>query len=269
MLITLIGIQQHYQIQKVAEALHDLGADAMVVDVTAPKQIEIGTCAEGIFCRYDGHDLCDSRVIWQCLKLSLSPFGQSEEWLANYINGTQWSSVLYNLMMALRRQIKVINDPVATMVSSYKLDQLQTAQRLGMAVPASLISNSLGAIGKAFDADIPLITKALGNPQIPQIRDGVVSQTAITTSRVDRGLLQGAEFDLDPHPSFVQAEVGKRYEIRTVAVGEHFFPARLTATSTRLWSLITVWGWQWSITSLWLRLMLFALLRPLIWRITV
>lgn len=128
--------------------------------------------------------------------------------------------LLYNLPHAT-----YVNHPAAVTRADFKPGQLQTAARLGLPIPETLITNDL-AEARTFAAEYaPVIYKTFrGVPPDPDGRAG-----AIWTQRVAPGALDDSVV-VTAH--LFQSEIPKSGDARVTVVGDRVFATRIT-TPTR------------------------------------
>jgi ATP-grasp ribosomal peptide maturase len=130
--------------------------------------------------------------------------------------------LLYNLPDAT-----YVNHPAAVTRADFKPGQLQTAARLGLPIPETLITNDL-AEARAFTTEYaPVIYKTFrGVPPDPGGRAG-----AIWAQRVDPGALEESVV-VTAH--LFQAEIPKSGDTRVTVVGDQVFATRITTPGRAL-----------------------------------
>ncbi|MFD9939477.1 ATP-grasp ribosomal peptide maturase [Nonomuraea sp. NPDC059023] len=122
---------------------------------------------------------------------------------------------------------RYVNHPLCNQRADYKPAQLQMAARLGLPIPATLITNDLDAAEK-FAAEHPaMIYKSFRG--VPAVPEGPVA--AIWTQRVDP-----ADLDESLHVTahLFQAEIPKSGDARVTVVGERVFAHRITSPAGML-----------------------------------
>lgn len=114
-----------------------------------------------------------------------------------------------------------LSHPQAVARAEYKPTQLASAIRAGFAVPATLITNSLGE-ARQFCAEQPTVYKPLHAAAYEV--DG--EPAGIWAAQVEAGEIDGA---VSHSAHLFQARVPKVADVRAVVVGEQVFSARITA----------------------------------------
>lgn len=116
--------------------------------------------------------------------------------------------------------LRHVNHPAADRAAANKLMQLAAAQRLGLAIPPTLVSNDPAEI-RSFVAEYPAsITKLL---TVNAVRGARAYTQRITATDLED--LEG----LSLSPMFVQAEIPKQIELRVAVVGKQCFTAGIRA----------------------------------------
>ncbi|THA71749.1 ATP-grasp ribosomal peptide maturase [Streptomyces sp. A0958] len=114
-----------------------------------------------------------------------------------------------------------LSHPQAIARAEYKPAQLDVAARLGLKVPATLITNDPGE-AKAFCAEYPAIYK----PLHAGAYEAGGEPAGIWAAPVEAGEVDGA---VSHSAHLFQARVPKVVDVRAVVVGEQVFSARITA----------------------------------------
>ncbi len=113
-----------------------------------------------------------------------------------------------------------VNHPLRAAAADYKPAQLALAQRLGLTVPPTIITNDPGEAREFIDSYGPAIYKTLR--WTPYTRDGVpVTGWAepVTADEIDDCVR------VTPH--LFQAQVDKTSDVRVLVVGRHVFAVRI------------------------------------------
>ncbi|MET9694667.1 ATP-grasp ribosomal peptide maturase [Streptomyces sp. NPDC006514] len=117
---------------------------------------------------------------------------------------------------------RYVNHPLAVARAEFKPDQLQRFTELGLAIPATLVTNDAGQ-ARAFAAEHgPVIYKPFRG--LPASADGQAG--AIWAQRVDPGTFDDS---LSVMPHLFQAEVPKTGDVRMTVVGQRVFASRVQA----------------------------------------
>ena len=118
-----------------------------------------------------------------------------------------------------------INPIDAGLAAESKILQLTTANRIGLDVPATCISNDIEAIRRfADDHHGRVVVKALDAPLIEQ--DGV--SRFVYTSRLDPKILAGRN-DPEPVPMIFQEEILNKRDVRVVVIDDEAFAFAIAA----------------------------------------
>lgn len=127
------------------------------------------------------------------------------------------------LGLLLVHPARVMSPPDRIWVAEHKLVQLHLAQRLGLAVPPTVVTNDPAEVSRAFDSfGGAMAAKAL---RMGFVEDAD-AQRAIYTSRVLREHLEevgSAKWS----PAIYQRIVPKKVDVRVTVVGGHLFVAEI------------------------------------------
>ncbi|MFM9448281.1 ATP-grasp ribosomal peptide maturase [Streptomyces acidiscabies] len=113
-----------------------------------------------------------------------------------------------------------VNHPLRNAAADYKPAQLAVAQRLGLTVPPTLVTNDPGKARQFTAAYRPVIAKALR--WTPYERDGIPMTSwaePVDTDEIDGTLLAA--------PHLFQAQVEKVADLRVLVVGRRVFAVRI------------------------------------------
>lgn len=109
-----------------------------------------------------------------------------------------------------------INAPGRNAVAGNKIEQLHRAQKFGLSVPRTLVTQSPAALRRFWrDCDGDLIIKPLSMGYIE--RDGTRRDSLIYTNRLHRSDLRRKDL-ITRCPSFFQERIGKQVDIRVTIV---------------------------------------------------
>jgi len=137
-------------------------------------------------------------------KHPFSSFGNTPEWAEAYVAGTNWRESIRAIEGL--ELCPVVNDRASTHRLQSKLFQLRAAASADFCCPLSLVSNDLQEIVDFSRQHNSLIVKALGDPHVPVIADGV-PQKVVTTSTLDQDLLASQDLNT-ASPSLVHTRAG-------------------------------------------------------------
>lgn len=119
--------------------------------------------------------------------------------------------------------------------AGYKLDQLQRAHRLGLAVPRTLVSSDPAAVREfADDCDGRIVYKVLTDPYLMAGRtldrnhDADVDPRFVATTLVTAEHLDALESTVRTVPCQFQEYVEKRAEYRVTVIGDDLFVAEIS-----------------------------------------
>ncbi|MBL8510477.1 MAG: hypothetical protein JNM52_02420 [Betaproteobacteria bacterium] len=227
-LITLIIDPTIPSFRRVVTALQEAGVDTVVLGPDLPKPFSIKRAGQDYLLFYDGIQLNRSSLVWNYYKSSYQDYGCTTEWLESYVVGSQCRSAIGGLISLFGD--RVVNSLISLQRVNSKLLQQQTAERLGFAVPDTLVSNLPNETRTWAKPLGSVIIKALDSPVLPMLSEHPgLSQDMIATCRVTADMLADLGDDLCPHPNFMQAEIPKAYEIRAVMVDGQPFVARINS----------------------------------------
>lgn len=134
----------------------------------------------------------------------------------------EWGEVLKSLPYFTRENIKWINNIEKHYKTSYKAFQLITAQKLGLTIPPTLISNSPADIKRFFDRHSKVIYKTLSSFIMPP-------KYVIFTTLLNKDDILKSGNELIIAPGIYQAYCEKEYELRVTVVENKVFTARINS----------------------------------------
>ena len=115
-----------------------------------------------------------------------------------------------------------VNPPLAEAAASSKPEQLRRAQRHGLAVPETLITND-GDEAQEFAQGLPTICKPLSPGAV--VADGV--ERSFFTRLLSADDVQALAEQLGQEPYLLQHSIPKQYDIRVTVIGEEVFPVAI------------------------------------------
>lgn len=130
---------------------------------------------------------------------------------------------------ALVPNARWINPPVQEERANCKALQLTLAQRAGLRLPATLLSNDPSQIRQFADRVGTLVYKAIFHSG--QITTG--SDLAVYTTELSADALAHLD-EVRPCPGFFQARIAKAYDLRVIVIGERIFPIRIKSQEHQL-----------------------------------
>jgi hypothetical protein len=114
-----------------------------------------------------------------------------------------------------------MNEPLPTMRAEHKLWQLREAQRLGHAVPTTLVTNSTAA-ARDFAREGPVVAKTLAGGRLAvDGRDHAIFSTLVSASDMteDRAI--------EAAPIIVQERIETQFDLRVTVIGDRVLAARI------------------------------------------
>ncbi len=118
-----------------------------------------------------------------------------------------------------------VNHPDANLAADHKMVQLRAAAAVGLAVPATLITNDPAAAHAFGDAHPDVICKAgrsgLIHDDDPDKPSRLLYTQLLTDSARDR------LDDVGPEPYLLQQAIDKRYDVRVTVIGDQAFGCRI------------------------------------------
>lgn len=143
---------------------------------------------------------------------------QGTETAASYVIA-EWSAILRSLWNGLEG--RWLNSPFSILRAEDKPRQLAAARRVGLTIPATLVTNSFEA-ARYFQAEGPMVAKPLRHALIDEGEVGSV----VFTSRVSA--LEALDaYAMRRAPMILQREIMKRSDIRVVVVDDQVFATRI------------------------------------------
>lgn len=107
-----------------------------------------------------------------------------------------------------------INHPTANVLASHKLEQLTRAQRLGLVVPRTLVTQSPASLRAFWRSADAIVAKPLASGYLER-DDG--RDTLIYTSEVEPRHLRNAD-SVRACPTLFQVRIDKRYDVRMCVI---------------------------------------------------
>jgi glutathione synthase/RimK-type ligase-like ATP-grasp enzyme len=123
-------------------------------------------------------------------------------------------------------------DPPARMArADHKPAQLREAQRLGLDVPATIVTNDAAAVRAFAERTGPVVAKMLVQPVPGEPRSGGREADVVFTTAL--GAADLADLDgLDLCPMIFQERIASRRDVRVTVVGRQVFAAALERSAT-------------------------------------
>lgn len=224
-MILLLASEDYYQAARVGEQLRLLNVDSAFVDFASDNDFVLKCETEAEFSiHYGDIDLTQATLAWRSAKFLFAKFGSDQAWIDEYISGSMRSGNYRNFLSIFPGI--VLNPPHVSIFANRKLAQLDLARKTGFKVPRTILTNSLAAINSWRNGKTDFIIKCLDESLIP-VLDGNIKQQAITTSRLDMDYLAENSNGHEPFHIFVQENVPKKWEHRTVYVDNQIFNFRI------------------------------------------
>jgi len=110
-----------------------------------------------------------------------------------------------------------INHPSANVIASHKLEQITRAQRVGLAVPRTLVTQSPAALRAFYRRERRVIAKPLASGYLE--RDDARGDTLIYTNEVKPRHLRKAE-QVRACPTLFQVRIEKQYDVRMCIIDQ-------------------------------------------------
>jgi len=118
-----------------------------------------------------------------------------------------------------------MNHPTALKMADLKLHQLSVAQRIGLDVPETIVSNNCVQLREFWEThhDCGVVTKAIA---VDRIASCGTRHTVLYTSRVTESHMTQLPSKPTP-PVLFQREIAKKHELRVVVVDDIVFTCRM------------------------------------------
>lgn len=213
------------ELPAIASALHDRNAEAVLFDCSAfpsGAPLTLAYDQRGFAGRWSHeHDVPEVTAVWQSLVVgtelpAMEPGARETCVAASERAVIGWLDSLHVFQLDPHwNKARADNKPY----------QLRLAQRVGFAIPATLVSNDADAVRAFARRSGGLITKMLVQPTGSAGDDAadVVFTTAMTAEDLDQ--LDG----LDLCPMIFQEQIENRLDVRVTIVGRRIFSAALDA----------------------------------------
>ncbi|MEU3075032.1 ATP-grasp ribosomal peptide maturase [Streptomyces laurentii] len=230
--VLVIAARTDWPTDRVVQALTDGGAEVFRMDTAEfPQQLSLAGridarrgWAGGLTTAHRALDLSDVAAVYY---RAPNPFefadGMSEP--ERRFAAAQARAGLGGIITAL--DCRWVSHPAAMSRAEYKPLQLATAQRAGLSIPPTLITNTPDAV-KAFVGDVggQVICKPVATPVFIE---GDQLKTVYTRRVTEADLADLAGLDATAH--LFQAWVDKAHEVRLTVVGERLLAAEIHAGS--------------------------------------
>ena len=171
--------------------------------------------------RHDGRQVSFNEVSGIWYRRPEAPTGRSLDDLTDgerRLVQSQWRAVMDGLC-TLPGAV-MVNSPWANQRAESKVHQLQVAQRVGLRVPTTLVTNVRADALSFYDAhDGDVVVKGL---DAPLIEDEVPK--FVYAQRADRASIDGCE-DVELAPMIFQEAVRNKTDVRVTVVGHRVFAA--------------------------------------------
>lgn len=219
-MILILGSANDPHLSLVGSALRDLGAEHRLLDHDARTPLSLGLPNTTLRLEGEKIDLEAVSLVWSRAKVLYQHYGDGESYRNQFLWGRGWRA-FFDEFAAIMGE-RVVNSAESVRRSSDKLGQLRAAARLGARVPDTLVSNDPDEI-RAWGTRFPsIITKALGDASVPDLRK-LGGQSSLMTTRVDWDLFGKSGDGVRVFPAVYQAEVPKRTELRVAVQGRSLF----------------------------------------------
>lgn len=138
----------------------------------------------------------------------------------------EWGESIEGFLAHIPRS-RWMNHPAANSTASRKLEQLTNAQKLGLLVPETLLTQDEISLGQFFEKhNKEIIVKPLGRATIER-QDGN-SDSVIFTNRVTEHDIEDLK-DLQSCPTLFQHAIPKKADVRITIVDRSMYAMELTA----------------------------------------
>lgn len=163
----------------------------------------------------------DISCVWSRLKpVSTAGEAGTEQSLGQEFAAKEWSYVL-NSLQNLISDAEWINNPIAQQRVANKPYQLLVAQRVGLAIPRTKITNNPTSVLELFDQSSSEIAyKTLANFVFPP-------DQYIFTNRIPRTSVIERGKSIERAPGIFQNYVNKAFELRVTVVEESIFATKI------------------------------------------
>lgn len=223
-MILLLTSEDYYQADRVREQLDKLGRDSLSIDFNGHHELSY-TLADGVFSLSFKDQVLDNvSLIWRSTKFLYPDFGDTAEWAETHIRGNTQRENYLNFLMSY--SARICNPISCIRLGAYKLLQLKLAHAAGFRVPPTIVTNSPEKIRAWRQHGKSLIVKCIGSSSIPWIEEGV-KQRNIPTCKLDEEYLENCGSDIEGFQAYVQENIKKRFEHRTVYVAGTIFNFRV------------------------------------------
>lgn len=221
-MLLIIGTDFLYQTEQVIKKLQKKGIETYVIDFAKSNPLTVELTSNGLF--INNISTSKFKLAWLQSKFIFPLFGQDDAWVEFYINGKMNKLSYENLIACL--ECEILNSKESRQICATKLNQLYLAQKLGFKVPPTLLTNEIDKISSCFKGNNAIV-KAIGDPHIPNIRDGVISQESLFTSEIDYKYLTLNAGKIEPFPIYTQEKIKKKYEFRCILVEDEVFSFKI------------------------------------------
>jgi glutathione synthase/RimK-type ligase-like ATP-grasp enzyme len=143
----------------------------------------------------------------------------TEQSLGQEFSSKEWGYVLQSLPTLLSHA-SWINDPIAQQRVANKPYQLSLAQRVGLKIPRTRITNSPNSVLQLFEQAKDVAYKTLANFVFPP-------DEYIFTTRITQDAVTGRADAIKRAPGIFQEYVQKAYELRVTVVGDEVFATKI------------------------------------------
>jgi len=158
-------------------------------------------------------------VWWRVKPVGMPEPSARPEYIGQLFASGEWRHVIHSLALLLD-DLPWTNTPEATFRAAYKPFQLALAERVGLEIPLTVITNDPAAVDPLFEGCHRVVYKTLQNFVFPP-------DEYIFTTEVKRQNLHADVNRVRRAPGIYQALLDKAYELRVTVVGEDVFVARI------------------------------------------
>jgi glutathione synthase/RimK-type ligase-like ATP-grasp enzyme len=170
--------------------------------------------------------LGDVRSVWYRRPVAPRPAGVGDDGARDFAI-SEGVAAIEDLWARL--DVLWVSPPAAISAATPRLAQLRIAQKLGLAVPPTLVTNDAGQARAFIQTHGRVVTKAIGVGMVPGT--GASADRLAFTHLLEPAEIEGCIKSLDVAPILLQRFEPKAADIRVTVVGDRVFGTKITAPS--------------------------------------
>jgi len=142
----------------------------------------------------------------------------------------QWNLFTEIILSVVNKNALWVNHPFSYEVAKNKLHQLQVAQRVGLSIPDTCVTNNPASFLRIIKKERKILYKPIPSSVIGNGEKAIYANLIKAEDSTPQTVIDG----LTVSPSIFQSYVEKQYELRITVVGSRVFAARISSQDSEV-----------------------------------